>query len=80
MHGVLREIMKDDLIREGIEGEKRGEKKGAADAYKAMAERMIDDNMPGDKIQLFTSLNRSEIDSLARLRNRTVNWETSATA
>ena len=74
MNGVLREIMKEDLIKEGIEGEKRG----AADAYRTMAERMIDANKPGDEIEQFTALSRSEIDSLARMRNRTVNWDTAA--
>ena len=104
MAGVLRELMKEELLREREEGEKKGreeglkkgreegekkgreegqregEKNGAAYAYKAMAERMIDANKPGDEIQMFTALKRSEIDSLARMRNRTVNWESSASA
>lgn len=76
MNGVLREIMKEDLVKEGLEGEKRG----AASMQKAVAERMIDAEKSGDEIELFTSLSRHEIDSLARLRNRSVRWETTVSA
>ena len=48
----------------------------ATDAYRTMAERMIKDGMPGDKISLFTSLGRSDIDGIASRLHRTVSWET----
>ena len=63
------------IWRDGkAEGKAEGEANGEARAYNNMAERMITDGMPGDKISLFTSLARKEIDSIARRLNRTVTW------
>ena len=76
--------IKREGIREGIregrqegirEGLQQGEKNGEANAYRVMAERMIKDDMPGDKIALFTNLGRQDIDVIAKRLNRTVSWK-----
>ena len=62
MYGVLREIMKDDLVKE------------RQDALNTVAERMINAGKTGDEISLFTSLDRQDIDGIAHRLNRTVSW------
>ena len=90
MYGVLREIMKDDLVREreeglqegerrGLqEGERRGlekgQRRGRRDTLNTVAERMVRAGRSGDEISLFTNLERREIDTIARRLNRTVSW------
>ena len=49
-------------------------KEGAANAWKEMAERMVADGEPGDRISRYTRLGRKEIDSIAQRLNRTVSW------
>ena len=48
----------------------------ATDAYRTMAERMINAGKSGDEISLFTNLGRSDIDGIASRLHRTVSWET----
>ena len=62
MYGVLREIMKDDFVKE------------RQDTLNTVAERMISAGKPGDEISLFTTLKRQDIDRIARRLNRTVSW------
>ena len=62
MYGVLREIMKDDFVKE------------RQDTLNSVAERMISAGKPGDEISLFTTLKRQDIDRIARRLNRTVSW------
>ena len=66
MQGVLRELMKDDFIKERQEG--------AASAYTAVAERLIRRGMDGAGISEVTGYNRSQIDSIARGMKMTVAW------
>ena len=62
MYGVLREIMKDDFVKE------------RQDTLNSVAERMISAGKPGDEISLFTTLKRQDIDRIAHRLNRTVSW------
>ena len=64
------------ILQKGI---REGQKEGAANAWNEMAERMVSDGEPGDKILRYTRLGRKEIDTIAQRLNRTVVWnETSA--
>ena len=61
--------------REGKrEGMREGRRQGEANAYHDTAERMINAGKPGDEIAAFTSLDRKDIDNIARQLNRTVLW------
>ena len=62
MYGVLREIMKDDFVKE------------RQDTLNTVAERMISAGKPGDEISLFTNLERQDIDRIAHRLNCTVTW------
>ena len=70
----IREGKREGILEGLRDGLEQGEKNGEANAYRMMAERMIQDNMPGDKISLFTNLGRHDIDVIARSLNHTVNW------
>ena len=74
MYGVLREIMKDDFVRERQEGRQEGWQEGQLDIMNSVTERMIRAGKPGDEISLFTTLKRQDIDRIARRLNRTVSW------
>ena len=74
MYGVLREIMKDDFVKERQEGWQEGRQEGQLDMMNSVAERMISAGKPGDEISLFTTLKRQDIDKIARRLNRTVSW------
>ena len=66
MYGVLRDIMKDDLVKE------REEER--LNTLNTVAERMINAGVAGDEIALATNLPRQDIDTIARGLNRTVSW------
>ena len=66
MQGVLRELMKDDFIRERQEG--------AASAYNTVAERLIRSGTNGSVIETATGYDRSQIDSIARGMKMSVAW------
>ena len=70
MYGVLREIMKDEFVKERQEGRQECQ----LDMMNSVAERMISAGKPGDEISLFTTLKRQDIDKIARRLNRTVSW------
>ena len=78
MYGVLREIMKDDFVKERQEGRQEGwqegRQEGQLDMMNSVAERMISAGKPGDEISLFTTLKRQDIDRIALRMNRTVSW------
>ena len=64
------------IKREGIrEGRQEGIREGTADAFNAVAERMINAGKAGDEIRMFTNLGRQDIDVIAKRLNRTVSWE-----
>ena len=71
MYGALRELFRDDFIKERQE-ERMG-------TLNTVAELMIKDGMPGDKISRFTNLGRKDIDTIAHRLNRTVNWNEART-
>ena len=66
MQGVLRELMKDDYIRERQEG--------AADMLNAVTQRLIRRGMDGSGIAEVTGYDRGQIDSIARGMKMTVAW------
>ena len=83
MASVFFEVLKpeiDEMIETAVEAAvkdavKETEKSTMDYAYTTMAERMIADGMSGDKISLFTALDREKIDSIARRLNRSVRWD-----
>ena len=55
------------ILQRGIRrGRQEGLQEGAADARKDMAEQMLSDGEPGDKILRYTRLNPKEIDAIAQ--------------
>ena len=60
------------IFKDRIEDVRR---EGAADAYRTMAERMINAELPGDMISMLTQLGRHDIDVIAKRLNRTVSWD-----
>ena len=63
------------IWQDGVrQGRREGKKEGAANAWNEMAERMVADGEPGDRISKYTRLGRKEIDSIAQRLNRTVSW------
>ena len=70
MQSVFLDVLEPEIkIRENA-----AEKKGAYDAYRTMAERMINAGKPGDEISMFTNLGRQDIDVIATRLHRTVSW------
>ena len=77
MYGALREIMKDELLREREEGRKEERKESLRKQEEMLNNfvvRMISAGKPGSEISLFTDLGRQDIDKIARKMNRTVYW------
>ena len=52
----------------------RIKREGAAEERTTVAERMIHDGLSGDKISLFTQLERKDIDKIAKRIHRSVSW------
>ena len=67
-------ILQEGIRRGERKGERKGKKEGAANAGKEIAERMVADGEPGDRISKYTRLGRKEIDSITQRLNRTVSW------
>ena len=95
MYGALREIMKDDLLREREEGRKEMQQEMQQEMQREIqresqrmqqkmqnnfVERMINLGKPGDEISLVTDLGRQDIDKIARRMNRTVTWNEAGAA
>ena len=77
MYGALREIMKEELLREREEGRKEEQKESMRkqlEMQNNFVVRMINAERPGNEISLFTDLGRQDIDKIARKMNRTVYW------
>ncbi len=51
-----------------------GRKEGRQDHAKETAKRMIRANEPGDKIALYTGLEKNDVDRLARKMNMVLVW------
>lgn len=60
------------MIRE--EGKEEGREEGRQDNANETAERMIQANEPGDKITLYTGLEKSDVDRLAKKMNTVLVW------
>ena len=87
-HGVLKEYLSEErqevihiirtlfdeetILRNHINAQRR---EAARKELDAVAEMMIKDGEPGDKIIRYTKLDRTHIDAMARRLNRTVSWE-----
>ena len=72
---IARRESRQEGLRDGRrEGRREGLRDGADNAFKTMAERMIQAGKPGGEISLFTNLGRSDIDIIAKRLNRTVSW------
>ncbi len=56
------------------EGRVEGKKEGRQDHANETAERMIQANEPGDKIALYTGLEKNDVDRLARKMNTVLVW------
>ena len=67
-------IIEFEALKIKREGMREGRRQGEANAYHDTAERMINAGKPGDEIAAFTSLDRKDIDNIARQLNRTVLW------
>lgn len=67
-------IIEFEALKIKREGFQEGRQEGADDVYRTMAERMIRDGMPGDKISMFTNLGRNEIDVIATGIKHPVTW------
>ena len=88
MYGALREIMKEELLREREEGRKEERKESMRKQEEMQKEsmrkqlemqnnfvaRLISVGRPGNEISLVTDLGRQDIDKIARKMNRTVYW------
>ena len=70
MNGVLREIMREDMREEFVEAER----KATSATLSSVAERMINDGLPGEMITKYSRLGRHDIDVIAKRMNRIVSW------
>ena len=78
MYEAVLSIFQKDLDQKFEDGRQEGLREGLRDgadnAFRTMAERMIQAGKPGGEISMFTNLGRSDIDVIAKRLNRTVSW------